>query len=438
MRASPACNGPHSRPCDIIAVVAHRITDVDIWQVLDSRGDPTICARVEIGTCFGQAIAPAGASAGRHEAAFLRDGSVSYGGRSVAGLGARVRPLLRTAVIGRDAMDPDDVDAALRDVDNTASWSEIGGNVATAVTVAAWLAVSHAERLEPWQVIAAWTGAEPTLPMPMVNMISGGAHAGGTIDIQDVLVIPSKSRSVGEAIETVWQVRAATRSVLDRAGFHTALIADEGGLAAPFTSNVDAIAAVHRAIGELGYAPGSDIGIALDVAATQFEEAPGTYLVDGVLKSSSELTHMLTQWSEEFGIVSIEDPLGEDDDWSSVQLMLSSMQVIGDDRYATSAERVLAGVERNEANAVLIKPNQAGSLIGAIRALLLARESGWATVVSARSGETEEDWLVDLAVGSGAGQLKVGSTMRSERTAKWNRLLTLAHRSNLSFVTASE
>jgi enolase len=413
--------------------VPQTITDVDVWEGLDSRGDPTITARVDIGDSFGQALAPAGASAGRHEAVFLRDGGVEYAGRSVCALADRVRPQLRDALIGRDAADPDGLDAALRAVDETTSWSGIGGNVVTAVTVAAWLALADAEHREPWEVIAAWTGAEPVLPMPMVNVISGGAHAGRAIDIQDVLVIPRRAQTAAEAIETAWHVRAATRTVLERDGFQTALVADEGGLAAPFAQNADAIAAVHRAIRELDQTPGSQIGIALDVAATQFEETPGRYRLDGEVRTNVEIVDTLSEWCTRFGIVSLEDPLGEDDDWSSLRSMLTATQVIGDDRYATSVERLAQGIERHEANAVLIKPNQAGSLFGALRALLLARESGWATVVSARSGETEDDWLVDLAVGSGAGQLKVGSTMRSERTAKWNRLLTLAHRSNLPF-----
>ncbi len=411
----------------------HTITDVDVWQGLDSRGDPTICARVDIAESFGQALAPAGASAGRHEAAFLRDGGADYAGRSVSELAAGVRAQLQDALIGRDASDPDDLDAQLRAVDGTTSWSGIGGNVATAVTVAAWLALADAAGLEPWQVIADWTGAEPVLPMPMVNIISGGAHAGRAIDIQDVLVIPRHAQTPAQAIETVWQVRAATRDVLERAGFQTALVADEGGLAAPFAGNADAIAAVHQAIRDVGHVPGSQIGIALDVAATQFEESPGRYRLDGTLRTSAEVVATLIDWCTRFGIVSVEDPLGEDDDWTSVQSMLTEAQVIGDDRYATSVNRLEDGITRGEANAVLVKPNQAGSLVGALRALLMARESGWATVVSARSGDTEDDWLVDLAVGSGAGQLKVGSTMRSERTAKWNRLLALAHRTNLPF-----
>jgi enolase len=413
--------------------VPHTITDVDVWQGLDSRGDPTICARVNIAGSFGQALAPAGASAGRHEAAFLRDGGGGYAGRSVSQLAARVRPLLQDALIGRDASDPDDLDTQLRAVDATTSWSGIGGNVATAVSIAAWLALADAESCEPWQVIASWTGADPIVPMPMINVISGGAHADRAIDIQDVLIIPQRAHTPEEAIETAWRVRGATRTVLERDGFPTALVADEGGLAAPFASNRDAIAAVHRAIGDLGQTPGSQIGIALDVAATQFEESPGLYRLDGDLRTNAEVVATIDDWCTRFGIVSVEDPLSEDDDWTSVQSLVTHTQVVGDDRYATSVDRLALGIEHAEANAVLIKPNQAGSLVGALRALLLARESGWATVVSARSGDTEDSWLVDLAVGSGAGQLKVGSTMRSERTAKWNRLLTLAHRTHLPF-----
>lgn len=409
------------------------ISHVDVWQVLDSRGDPTICAQVDVGAAVGRAIAPAGASAGRHEAAFLRDDAVQYAGRGVSALAERVRPLLRDVLIGRDAADPTGIDSALRAADGSDDWSTIGGNVATAVTVAAWLAVANAEAREPWAVIAEWTGAEPTLPMPMVNMISGGAHAGSAIDIQDVLVIPTMARTAAEAIELVWQVRAATRAVLTSAGFATALVADEGGLAAPFPTNADALAAVHQAIVQQGWQPGKDVGIALDIAATQFEESPGHYRFDGSIVTAKELVTTIAQWCDAFGVVSVEDPLGEDDDWSELQSLVGTLQIVGDDRYATSADRLTHGISAGEANAVLIKPNQAGSLVGALSALQVARDAGWGTVVSARSGETEEDWLVDLAVGSGAGQLKVGSTMRSERTAKWNRLLTLEHQTSLPF-----
>lgn len=417
--------------------MVHRITQVDLLQVLDSRGDPTVKAFVSLADGRGAATAPAGASAGSHEAAFLRDGGTAFAGRSVEGIiNTRLAPL-RQAVIGVDAGDPVAVEHALSDLDatfpasGTTPWSGLGGNIAMAVSVASWLAVAQATRTEPWQLMAHWCGAQPTLPMPMVNIISGGAHAARAIDIQDILALPFGAKSVEEAIHDAWCTRAATREVLDRLGHPTALVADEGGLAAAFESSTSAIAAVHRAIVELSAT--AKIGIALDVAATEFQVSAGRYRIAGNELSGQELVAQIQQWIGDFGVISIEDPLGEDDDWACARSLVSSAQVIGDDRFVTNAARLRLGIEAGEANAILIKPNQAGSLLRTTQALALAKQQSWGTVVSARSGETEESWLVDLAVGTGAGQIKVGSTMRSERTAKWNRLLELSSQTNLPF-----
>jgi len=266
-----------------------------------------------------------------------------------------------------------------------------------------------------------------------VNIVSGGAHAASAVDIQDVLVIPVGARTVEHAIEMVWQVRRGTRAVMDDLGFATALVADEGGLAASFPTNSDALEAVFRGIERAGYAPGDDVVLALDIAANEFEQSPGRYLFDGSEITSAALVEHIAGWVDSWAVASVEDPLAEDDDWQIVSTLADRIRVVGDDRYATNLARVNEGIKRAEANTVLIKPNQAGSLWSALQALLRAKEAGWHTIVSARSGETEEDWLVDLAVGSGAGQIKVGSTMRSERTAKWNRMLQLSHQTALGF-----
>ncbi len=417
--------------------MVHRITEIDLVQVLDSRGDPTVKAFVTLADGRGAAIAPAGASAGSHEAAFLRDGGTTFGGRSVSGvINSRLTPL-RQSLIGVDANDPAAVEQALTELDaalpatDTTPWSGLGGNIAMAVSVASWLAVAQATQAEPWQIMAQWCDAQPTLPMPMVNIISGGAHAARAIDIQDILALPFGAKSVEEAIHDAWRTRAATREVLDHLGHPTALVADEGGLAAPFASSTSAIAAVHQSIVNLSAT--ATIGIALDVAATEFQVGAGHYRIEGELRSAQDLVAQIQQWIGDFGVISVEDPLGEDDDWACAQSLVRSAQIIGDDRFVTNAARLQSGIEAGEANAILIKPNQAGSLMRTIAALGLAKQHRWGTVVSARSGETEESWLVDLAVGTGAGQIKVGSTMRSERTAKWNRLLELSARTTLPF-----
>lgn len=418
--------------------MAHVITDVHAWQALDSRGDPTIAARIAIGTDgVGVALAPAGASAGRHEAVFLRDGTTTYGGRSVDQLIHRVLPGVREALIGLDAGDPHIIDQALHDCDGTSQWSNIGGNVSTAVSVAAWLAEADARHQQPWQVIADWTSHTPTIPLPMVNIVSGGAHAGGAVDIQDVLAIPLSAKNPEAAIAMVSSIRSATRSVMDDAGFSTALVADEGGLAAKFANNAQALDVVHQGIRRAGLIAGVDAGIALDIAANQFETDPGHYAFDAKLVTSSSLVSIIEGWIGEWNVISVEDPLAEDDDWQAVREMCNRIQVVGDDRYATSQARLAQGISSREANTILIKPNQAGSLMGAIRTLVDAQAAGWRTIVSARSGETEQSWLVDLAVGSNAGQIKVGSTMRSERTAKWNRMLELSATQRLPYVGQS-
>lgn len=410
------------------------IADCHLWQALDSRGDPTVAATIEIGSASGTALAPAGASAGSHEALFRRDGGSAYGGRAVADHIARVQERVRAAVIGVDAADPWAVDGALRALDGDDRLADIGGHVGTAVSIAAWLAAASAQGVAPWQLLVGATARPPTLPLPMVNIVSGGAHAAGIIDIQDVLCVPVGAGSFAEAIEWCSRVRAGTRAVLADAGFATALIADEGGLAAPFASDDDAIAAVVEGIARAGLQPGSDVAVALDVAATECF-AGGQYRMAGQRVSSPEFVDRIRQWRQRYPLVSIEDGAAEDDDegWALLAELRPETQVLGDDRYVTSPQRVFRGIERGEANAVLIKPNQAGTLARALDAIVAASGAGWASVVSARSGETEETWLADLAVGTGAGQIKVGSTMRSERTAKWNRLLWLEQTAGLPY-----
>lgn len=415
------------------------ISDVQLWQALDSRGNPTVAARVVAGRGVGDSLAPSGASAGSHEAIFIRDGNAGeYAGASVRAHIQSVRERVREALIGRDADDPADVDRALRGVDPDPQLALLGGNVGTAVSIAAWLAAANAAKEEPWRWLADRTSATPVIPLPMVNIISGGAHAGSMIDIQDVLVIPVGAESFAQAIEWCWRVRAGTRAVLDDRGFTTALVADEGGLAAPFDANERAIEAVVDGIMRAGLRPGEQVSVALDVAATECQ-VPGGYRMGGETLTSTEFVDRVIGWRREYPIVSIEDGAGEDDElgWARITSLTDTTQVLGDDRYVTTVTRLDAGIGLREANSVLVKPNQAGTLEQALRVVQRALSVGWAPVVSARSGETEETWLADLATGTGAGQIKVGSTMRSERTAKWNRLLYLEQAHDLSYAGAA-
>jgi enolase len=264
--------------------------------------------------------------------------------------------------------------------------------------------------------------------MPMVNVLSGGEHAGRLVDIQDVLVIPVGATNFGQAIEWAARVRTATADVLRARGHNVGLVADEGGLAALLSSNREAVEVVAAGIERSGLLLGEQAAIAIDVAATQLQDGDSyRFAREHRSLSGAELVAELSSWCDDFPIVSIEDPLGEDDTdgWRLASEHLSGLQLIGDDLFVTSRERLAAGIADAIGNAVLVKPNQIGTLSDALRVVELARSAGYATVLSGRSGETEDYWLSDLAVGWRTGQLKVGSTTRSERTAKWNRLLRL-------------
>lgn len=419
--------------------MADVIRALSAWEALDSRGNPTVAVAVETTSGGrGRALAPAGASAGGHEATFLRDNADHYSGDSVREVIERALPLVRSVVIGLDADDPQALDHALRSIDSTKDWSVLGGNVTTAVTVAAWLAAADAQQRAPWRVMAGWTGASASLPVPMVNIVSGGAHAARAVDIQDVLAVPRAATSVEDAIEHVWRIRRGTSEVMNDHGFSTSLVADEGGLAAPFSSSEFALGVVADGIERAGLTLGKDASLALDIAANQFHSSGSQYEFEGKTLSHVDIIGIFACWAARWPISSIEDPLAEDDDWSVAAPLLATSQVVGDDRYATSLERLARGIDANEADSVLIKPNQAGSLWQTMSAVALAQKAHWATIVSARSGDTEEQWLVDLAVGTNAGQIKVGSTMRSERTAKWNRMLELSATEDIRYTPLPE
>lgn len=415
------------------------IREMRAWTALDSRGWPTVAVQVLTANGCGMAIAPAGASTGAHEAPELRDVHTAWEGRGVSRAVAQVNGAMGAVLTGVDAADPWAIDAALEQATPDAGW---GGNATVAVTLAALLASADAKAIAPWQWFAELTGnTQPVLPMPMINIVSGGAHAGRAIDIQDVLVIPVGARTFSEAIEMAAAVRRAAARL---AGKHdpqlAVLVADEGGVAAPPGTNRDAIALVRAAITHEGL--DGSVEIALDVAATQFFDGREYSMpADHQVLSGQDLCLEISSWVKDFGIVSVEDPFAEDDwsSWSTWASHLSCDQVIGDDLIATNSRRLARAFDEKAANAVLVKVNQAGTIARALDVLAGARERDMRTVVSARSGETEQDWLADLATGTASGQIKVGSTHRSERTAKWNRLLALEamHREELSFVTWS-
>jgi enolase len=404
------------------------IAGLHAWEALDSRGTPTVgCAvRLEDGS-EGEATVPSGASTGSHEAHERRDGGERYGGRGVRDAVAAFRTEIGAELVGRDALDQDAVDANLRALDGTTSLSRLGANAVLAASLACAIAAARSQGLPLWKALC--PDLPPLLPLPMVNVISGGAHAGGLLDVQDFLVVPVGARTFAEAIEWASRVRAATAAVLRERGHDVSLVADEGGLAAPLPSNRAALDVLLEGIDRSGLEPGAEAAIAVDVAATQFL-VNGNYVLASENRSlrAQELVDELAAWVDDYPIVSIEDALGEDDDagWRYATTRLGdNVQLLGDDLFVTSPDRLRAGIRDGVANAVLVKPNQVGTLSDARRVVEIARDAGYATVLSARSGETEDSWLADLAVGWRTGQLKVGSTMRSERTAKWNRLLRI-------------
>jgi enolase 1/2/3 len=407
--------------------VALTIERVLAWEAFDSRGSPTVACMVGLaGGAEGQATAPSGASTGTHEAHELRDGGERLGGRGVRAAVAAVNDDLAEALRGLDAGEQGAIDDLLRTIDGTAALERLGANAVLAVSTACALAAAAAQGQPLWRILA--PVGPPLLPLPLVNVLSGGAHAGGLIDIQDVQVVPVGASSFGEAIEWAALVRAAAVEVLRAGGDPAVLVADEGGVAARLRSNREAIDVVATAIERSGLAPGGDVGIAIDVAATQFQRGEEyRFAAEERSLGAGELVAELRSWCDQYPIVSVEDPVGEDDreGWRLASEQLAHVQLLGDDLFVTSTDRLGAGISDRVANAVLVKPNQVGTLTDARRVIDLARSAGYATVLSARSGDTEDSWLADLAVGWRTGQLKVGSTTRSERTAKWNRLLRL-------------
>lgn len=376
------------------------VTAVRAWECLDSRAHPTVGALVEVvGGAVGTALVPTGASTGRFEVADLRDGGERYGGLGVRRAVAIIDEELGPALVGTDA-------AA---VDTLLSGPS---NVTLAVSIAAARAEAGAAGQPLWRYLAADADGPVSLPCPMVNIFSGGRHAEGGGIIQDFLAVPLEAGSFAEAIEQVWRVRAAAADLVEQlhGRLWSRLVADEGGLALGPGDDEQPLSVLSRAI----EATGLPIGIAIDVAATQVPD-PDAFL------------DTVVGWCERYPIVSVEDPLGDGDwaGWVTATKRLAPRQVVGDDLFATDADRVAHAAAMGVANAVLIKPNQIGTMSGALAAIRQARAVGYRTIVSARSGDTEDDAIADLAVGWNAGQIKVGSVMRSERLAKYNRLLQL-------------
>ncbi|MBC8290863.1 MAG: phosphopyruvate hydratase [Planctomycetes bacterium] len=420
-------------------------------EVFDSRGRPTVEVEVTCaGSRPGRAIVPSGASTGRFEALELRDSDAAR----LSGLGVRtavenVRTEIATALIGQNADDQAAIDAALIELDGTENKSRLGANAILGVSLAAAYAAAEAKGISPVeQFREVWSrldpgpagdsssrtemlGGEPSLPLPMVNMISGGLHAGGNLDFQDYLILPVGATSYPQAFEWIVEVYNRVSQSLKEAGLEGTLVGDEGGYGPKLASNEEALSFVVRAIEAAGLRPGDDVCIGLDVASTHFY-SDGCYRLAATgdeKMSSTQVVDLLVDWVDRYPILSIEDGLAEDD-WEGWRVLTDRLgdrvQLIGDDLFVTNSARLKQGIETGAGNSVLIKLNQIGSLSETLTTLRLAIDNGYWPVVSARSGETEDTTIADLVVATGAGQLKVGSVARSERLAKYNQLLRLA------------
>jgi enolase len=335
-----------------------------------------------------------------------------------------IRHELSTVLIGQPVVD---VDRLLHRMDPSPDFSRLGVHATLGTSLAARRATAAAQGVPLHHLLSG--GQAPLLPLPMVNVVSGGAHAGAAVDIQDVLVVPVGAHDIVEAVEWAWRVRRRAAEIASERGLLTTLVADEGGLGLPLRSNVAALELVSSAIELAGLDLGTQAAIAIDVAANQLWDGDAYVLrAEGRRLDTAEMIDEVAGWVERFAVVSVEDVLHDGDwvGWQEATRALRGVQVLGDDLFGTSRRRVELAATDGVANAVLIKPNQRGTIDAAEQTVRRARELSYATVVSARSGDTEDDWLADLAVGWRAGQIKVGSTMRSERTAKWNRLLQIA------------
>jgi enolase len=396
-------------------------------RVWDSRGRPTVEAEVALtGGAIGRAIAPAGASTGSGEALDLRDGGERFGGLDVRRAVGNVSGEIATALKGRDAAHQSDIDRVLIELDGTDSRSRLGGNALVAVSMAVAHGAAAAGGMPLWRYLAA--GRMVRLPLPEIQIFGGGAHAAKRVDVQDFMVMAPRAKSFAEALDVTAEVYRAAGRILAERGLLQG-VADEGGYWPAFGSNEEALDMLVRAIERAGFVPGEEVAISLDIAASSFGRA-GRYrlALDGRELDTDALVELLLGWVARYPIVSVEDPVAEDDAAGFRKFTAATaerVQVIGDDFLVTNAARVRAAAERREVTAVLIKPNQAGTLTETKAALDAARASGLAAIVSARSGETEDVTIVHLAVGWDAGQLKVGSFTRSERMAKWNEALRI-------------
>ena len=405
------------------------ITEIRAREILDSRGNPTISTQVFLSSgTVGKAAVPSGASTGTHEALELRDGDLSrYFGKGVLKAVANVKEIIAPHIVGLDALDQEEIDKRLIQLDGTPSKKKLGANAILSVSMAAAQAASQATSLPLYNYL----GKKETyrLPVPLINILNGGSHADNNVDIQEFMIVPTGSPNFSEAIRMSAEVFHHLKKILQKKDYNTS-VGDEGGFAPNLKSNEEALELILESIQKAGYRPGEDIFLAIDVAASEFFTDKKYFFKksDGSKRSSDEMVNFYESLVQKYPIISIEDGFAEDD-WEGWKLMTEVLghriQIVGDDIFVTNLERFKKGVEKKIGNSILIKLNQIGTLSETIETIRYAHEKEYSTVISHRSGETEDTFIADLSVAVDSGQIKTGSLSRSERVAKYNRLLEI-------------
>ncbi|MHC4377791.1 MAG: phosphopyruvate hydratase [Planctomycetota bacterium] len=394
-------------------------------EVLDSRGNPTVEVEVLLESgAFGRAAVPSGASTGAHEACELRDGEGRYGGKGVLKAVESVNTELARELIGLDATDQGALDRAMIELDGTPNKARLGANAILGVSLAGAKAAAEECGLPLYRYLGG--PAACVLPVPMMNILNGGAHADNNVDLQEFMVMPFGATRFSEALRMGTEVFHSLKSVCRERGLNTA-VGDEGGFAPNLGSNQEAIELILTAAEKIGLQPGKDVRIAIDAAATEFHK-DGKYTIEGREVSPAEMADLYAGWTDQYPVFSIEDGLDEDDweGWTTLTGRLGDrLQLVGDDLFVTNAERLATGIEKGAGNAVLVKVNQIGTLTETLETIHLAHRSGYRCVISHRSGETEDATIADLAVATNAGQIKTGAPCRSDRVAKYNQLLRI-------------
>jgi enolase len=405
-----------------------RIVDIRGREIIDSRGNPTVEADVELedGT-LGRAAVPSGASTGSREAVELRDGDPKrYLGKGVLSAVRHVNEVLRDSLVGRDPADQAGIDARMRELDGTENKSRLGANAILAVSLATAHAAARARRMPLYRLLGGDDAV--VLPVPMMNIINGGAHADNSLDIQEFMIVPAGLPSFSEALRCGAEIFHRLKKILHERKLATA-VGDEGGFAPDLPSNEAALGVILEAVEQAGYHPGQDVWLGLDVASSEFHRS-GSYQLEseGRKFNAAQFAEYLASLAERYPIITIEDGMAEGD-WEGWALLTrrlgQKVQLVGDDLFVTNTEILARGIAEHVANAILIKPNQIGTLTETLAAIEMATKAGYAAVVSHRSGETEDATIADIAVGTAATQIKTGSLSRSDRTAKYNQLLRI-------------